>query len=207
MHVLSIDIDYAYSPTISTYDDYVEGSRVTLEEQQEIMENLGMPKPKVNPEKIKLLKEVVRKKTTHLTPIIICEHHDEIVRYLPKTVPFSIVNFDHHHDVYYPGWHDKDVLDEGNWVYHLNNSPIMKYTWVRNPDSENLPEGLELNFILGATPAIRASSHLRAHKHHLSPAFNPGKLNSGLAVVRSFPLRFVKSRNSSVIIAQTVWVP
>lgn len=156
MHVLSIDIDYAYSPTISTYDDHVEGSRVTLEEQQKIMDNLGMPKPKVNPEKIKLLKEVVRKKTSHLTPVIICEHHDEIVNYLPKTGAFSIVNFDHHHDVYYPGWHDKDVLDEGNWVYHLNNSPIMKYTWVRNPDSENLPEGLELNFILeeSANPNI-----------------------------------------------------
>lgn len=148
MHVLSIDIDYAYSPTISTYDDHVEGSRVTLEEQKLILEDLGMPAPKVNSKKLDVLKEVVRKKTNYLTPVIICEHHNEILNYLPKDSVFSIVNFDHHHDVYYPGWHDKDVLDEGNWVYHLNDSPIIEYMWVRNPDSEDLPEGLELNFTL-----------------------------------------------------------
>ena len=151
MHVLSIDIDYAYSPTISVYDDHVEGSRVTLEEQKLILEDLGMPAPKVNPEKISILKEVVREKTNHLTPVIICEHHNEILNYLPKDAAFSIVNFDHHHDVYYPGWHNKDVLDEGNWVYHLNERPIIKYTWVRNSDSEDLPKGLELNFTLVET--------------------------------------------------------
>ena len=84
MHVLSIDIDYAYSPTISTYDDHVEGSRVTLEEQKLILEDLGMPAPKVNSRKLDVLKEVVRKKTNHLTPVIICEHHNEILNYLPK---------------------------------------------------------------------------------------------------------------------------
>ena len=66
MHVLSIDIDYAYSPTISVYDDYVEGSRVTLEEQKAILSDLNMPTPEVNLEKIEMLKEVVKKKTNHL---------------------------------------------------------------------------------------------------------------------------------------------
>jgi len=42
----------------------------------------------------------------------------------------------------------------------------------------------------GALPASADSSHLLAHKHHLSPAFRPGKLNSGLGVVRSFPFSF-----------------
>lgn len=148
MNVLSIDIDYAYSPTISVYDDHIEGSRVTLDEQKLILADLGMPAPKVNPEKISILKEVVKKKTSPFTPVIICEHHNEILNYLPKGESFSIVNFDHHHDVYYPGWHDKEVLDEGNWVYHLNDSPIIEYMWVRNSDSEDLPEELNLNFTL-----------------------------------------------------------
>ena len=146
IYILSIDIDYAYSPTISIYDDFVEGSRVTLEEQDKILSKLKMPKPEVNLEKIKLLKEVVKKKTTPRTPVIICEHHDEIMNYLPRDEKFSIVNFDHHHDVYYPGWHEKEVLDEGNWVYHLDNESIIKYTWVRNADSENLDRIIKLDF-------------------------------------------------------------
>ncbi len=60
---------------------------------------------------------------------------------------------------------------------------------------------------LGAHPAFLASSHLSAHKHHTSPGFNPGKLNSFLGVDRSLPLAFENVKNSSVIIAQTVWVP
>ncbi len=148
MHVLSIDIDYAYSPTISVYDDFVEGSKVTLEEQKKILDSLGMPSPKVNPTKIEILKQVVKKKTNPDTPTVICEHHNEILKYLPKGKKFSITNFDHHHDVYYPGWHEKEVLDEGNWVYHLNDSDIIKYTWVRNPDSEDLDDSIRLDFEL-----------------------------------------------------------
>ena len=49
--------------------------------------------------------------------------------------------------------------------------------------------------------------HLKAHKHHLSPAFKPLKLYIGISLVKSFPLFFEKSKNSSVIIAQTVCVP
>ena len=65
-----------------------------------------MPEPKVNSKKLHVLKEVVRKKTNYLTLVIICDHHNEILNYLPKDSVFSIVNFDHHHDVYYPGWHN-----------------------------------------------------------------------------------------------------
>ena len=148
MNVLSIDIDYAYSPTISIYDDYVEGSRVTLEEQKSILAELGMPAPEVNPVKLEVLKQVVKEKTTRKTPIVIAERHDQIMDFLPKSKPFSIVNFDHHHDVYYPGWHSLDVLDEGNWVYFCGEQNMISYTWVRNEDSEDLPENLGLQFKL-----------------------------------------------------------
>tara|TARA_Y100000592_G_scaffold93907_1_gene157859 strand:+ start:66 stop:647 length:582 start_codon:yes stop_codon:yes gene_type:complete len=147
-NILSIDIDYAYSPTISVYDNYVEGTRVTLEEQRKILDKLGMPIPKVNPKKIKILKKVVKEKTNLFTPIIICQHHNEILNYLPKNKPFNIVNFDHHHDVHYPGWHDKEILDEGNWVHHLNNSLLEKYLWIRNSDSEDLPDISKCSFTL-----------------------------------------------------------
>ena len=40
----------------------------------------------------------------------------------------------------------------------------------------------------GATPALRACSHLSAQRHHLSPDFNPGKLLFG--VIKSFPFFF-----------------
>ena len=146
MNVLSIDIDYAYSPTISIYDDYVEGSRVTLEEQRSILSGLGMPAPEVNLEKLKILQQVVKEKTTIETPVVIAEHHDQILKFLPDSEPVSIVNFDHHHDVYYPGWHSLDVVDEGNWVYFCGKQNMISYTWVRNEDSEDLPENLDLQF-------------------------------------------------------------
>lgn len=60
---------------------------------------------------------------------------------------------------------------------------------------------------LGAHPAFLASTHLSAHKHHASPGFKPGKLNSFLGVDRSLPCAFENVKKSSVIMAQTVWVP
>ena len=59
----------------------------------------------------------------------------------------------------------------------------------------------------GAAPERRASSHLVAHKHHLSPAFRPGKSNSGRGVDKSFPAARLKAKKASVITAQTVWLP
>ena len=130
MHILSIDIDYAYSPTISLYDDDVEGSKVAIEEAIARFGKNGRPIPQVNPEKLRLLKRVVQEKTQWDTTIIIAEHHHAILEYLPKDRPFSIVNFDHHHDVYYPGWHSLDTLDEGNWVYFAKDTHIQKYVII-----------------------------------------------------------------------------
>ena len=59
----------------------------------------------------------------------------------------------------------------------------------------------------GAKPAACASCQRSRQRHHLSPAFNPGKLYSGRGVDRSFPENFENLRNSSVITAQTKWRP
>ena len=148
MNVLSIDIDYAYSPTISAYDDYVEGSRVSLAKQLEIFKENNLPLPAANQSKLDFLKQIIVEKTDSTTPIVIAEHHHQILPFLPSVKPYQLFNFDHHHDVYYPGWHSLDELDEGNWVYFLRNSPMIKYVWIRNEDSENLPPDLQLNFEL-----------------------------------------------------------
>lgn len=146
MKVLSIDIDYAYSPTISVYDDYVEGSRISLDEQKEIFKKLKLPEPKVNHEKLNFLKEVVRKKTTRSTTIVIADHHHDILNYIP-TKTEVIYNIDHHHDIHYPGWHSLDTLDEGNWVSFMRNSNLREYNWIRNKDSEDYHSDIELGFV------------------------------------------------------------
>jgi hypothetical protein len=48
----------------------------------------------------------------------------------------------------------------------------------------------------GASPALRASSHLCAQRHHLSPGFNPG--NPGCEVIKLFPFVLVKFKNLEV---------
>lgn len=53
----------------------------------------------------------------------------------------------------------------------------------------------------GALPASSACFHREAHRHHLSPGFNPGK--KLVTVLRSLPCAFVYSKNSSVTLAQT----
>jgi hypothetical protein len=48
MNILSLDIDYAYSPTISAYDDYVVGSSISTEAQKKIFKDKNLPEPKAN---------------------------------------------------------------------------------------------------------------------------------------------------------------
>jgi len=142
MNVLSIDIDYAYSPTISAYDDFIEGVRISVEEQEKILEHHNVPKPVCNPAKMHNLEVVLKNNIKPNAPITIIENHNQILDFLPDDISFSIYNFDHHHDIYYPGWHSLDTLDEGNWVYFLKDKKINSYTWIRNEDSE------DMNFIL-----------------------------------------------------------
>lgn len=58
-----------------------------------------------------------------------------------------------------------------------------------------------------AAPSWRASFHLRAQTHHLSPGFNPGKSYSGTGVIKSFPRLRLNFKNSSVTLTHTLWHP
>ncbi len=135
MNVLTIDVDYAFSPSISEYDDFVRGSAIDLDLQLQQLDRLGFV-PKLNEEKFCELISVVSKldKSVDYRKIT---HHQEILNFLPDC-NVTIFNIDHHHDIFYPGWHDKEILDEGNWVYHLKTCD--GYFWIRNHDSEDAPE-------------------------------------------------------------------
>jgi len=137
MNILSVDLDYAFSPAISSYDDFVEGHRISLEAQKAIFERENLPPPTVNLAKLNLLRRVVSEKVSENADIILAANHHSIMRYLPLGSPFSVTNFDHHHDIYYPGWHSLDTLDEGNWVYWAYKQGLTNYVWYRNSDSED----------------------------------------------------------------------
>ncbi len=146
MNVLTIDIDYAFSPSISIYDDYVIGSRISFESQKSILNEEKLPEPKLNIEKFNDIKKVLNYARPN-APVISIEHHHEILDYIPKKIKVSLQNIDHHHDIFYPDWHDLDQLDEGNWVYHLSKTnQLEKYTWFKNNDSEPFCNCIDLNF-------------------------------------------------------------
>ncbi len=144
MHVLSIDIDYAYSPGIEMYDDHIIGSCITVTEQKKINRDLNLPPPKLNSEKLKYVKNIFNIREEN-APIIIIKHHHQILEYLPST-PFHLYNVDHHHDIFYPDWHDIKILDEGNWLSHIDSNLIESYTWIRNKTSENIDRSVLIPF-------------------------------------------------------------
>ena len=145
-NVLSIDIDYAYSPSIAGYDDYIEGSRLSLDEQKRLLSEIGAPQPQVNQAKLDVIRNIVSNCVAKNTPLHIIENHHDILPLLPEDVPLCIYNFDHHHDVFYPGWHEQAVLDEGNWVSHLQNYNVRHFYWIRNEDSEGRLDSVKLDF-------------------------------------------------------------
>tara|TARA_X000000950_G_C13847254_1_gene632945 strand:- start:798 stop:1364 length:567 start_codon:yes stop_codon:yes gene_type:complete len=146
VNILTIDADYAYSPSISEYDDYVDGSRIELGKQLAVIQALGFDAIE-NPKKVAdVVSCLSRAKLS--APVHVIKHHHRILDFLPETMEFKVFNMDHHHDIYYPGWHDKDVLDEGNWVYHMKG--CVEYTWIRNNDSEDMPDHA-LNFPVNET--------------------------------------------------------
>ena len=147
MNILTIDIDYVFSPHISAYDDYVIGSKITIEEQKKILYDQGFKNPKINEKKFKNLKKIFNGIFKSKIPIKVIQHHHEAIQYISKKEEIILQNIDHHHDIYYPGWHELENLDEGNWVYHLSKSHNLKrYDWFKNNDSEIFCNCISLNF-------------------------------------------------------------
>jgi len=144
--ILSIDIDYMYSPLISEYDDLVKGKSISVEEQKKILSAAGFT-PMVNVEKKKSVIKYLSRLNCVAIPKVICQNHDEILAFIGNLPAVTIVNIDHHHDVFYPGWHDINVVDEGNWVHHLSRRTNLNYTWVRNKDSENISDNVKIDFL------------------------------------------------------------
>lgn len=136
MNILTIDVDYAYSPSINSYDDYITGSKIKIETEVALMNKRGF-KAFENPHKLKDISKCLDL-VKSVAPVYIIKYHHQILHFLPENIKYSVYNIDHHHDVYYPDWHNKEELDEGNWVYHLPN--CSDYTWIKNNKSEALPD-------------------------------------------------------------------
>ena len=146
MNILSIDIDYAFSPDIAKYDDYVNGSKLTSEEEWLALEARGFTKPSVNNEKLNVLIKVFTDALLTTEQVYFLNNHHEIVPFLQTSSAHKIVNFDHHHDIFYPGWHTMETLDEGNWVGWIDSlGLISSYTWYKNEDSEELDSTVNLS--------------------------------------------------------------
>ncbi len=148
MNILSIDIDYAFSPDISKYDDFVQGSSLSHDDEWKNLFTKGFGKPRVNQEKLDDLLFVYNQALKSTDQVFFINNHHEIVPHLVSSLRYDVVNFDHHHDVFYPGWHSMDSLDEGNWVGWVDKlGLISSYTWYRNPDSEDLDPSVNLKCI------------------------------------------------------------
>ena len=146
MKILSIDLDYAFSPDISKYDDFVTGSSLTSKEEWEKLKAKGFTKPRVNKAKLDSLVKVYSDALPAAKEVHFISDHHEIVSFFKPGCAYEITNFDHHHDVFYPGWHNMDKLDEGNWVGWVDNlGLISSYTWYRNEDSEDLDPSVDLS--------------------------------------------------------------
>lgn len=144
-NILTIDIDYAFSPDIASYDDYVIGSRIDITEQKKILLKKGFGAPRLNKQKFETIVNIYNKFKSK-AKVVTVTHHQEILKHI-HCDDLNLQNIDHHHDIFYPGWHELENLDEGNWVYHLSQAKnIKEYTWFRNADSENFTADLDLNF-------------------------------------------------------------
>ena len=148
MKILSIDVDYAFSPDITKYDDYVKGSSISTKVEWEKLRQLGFDKPRVNQKKLNDLLSVFDSVVGNSKEVFFIKDHHQIVDRLQSISKkkFDIINFDHHHDIFYPDWHSLDFLDEGNWVGWMDKlGLISRYTWYRNQDSENLEKSVSLS--------------------------------------------------------------
>lgn len=138
--ILSIDIDCVMEPWIPRYDDDVVGSRVSAIEAWS-----SVTAPVENMTFCDNRWAVVKDILHHVAPshVVFANNHHQILDVMPEG-PLEILNFDHHHDVDYPGWNEDLPLHEGNWVGHLvRQGRVVSYTWYRNDNSEELEVGVE----------------------------------------------------------------
>ena len=91
--------------------------------------------------------------------------------------------------------------------FTINNYQIQTKYKILNSANYGVPQIRKRLFLLGAKSNSKASSHLFAQIHHLSPSFKPKKSNSGLGVIKSLPICLENIRNLFVSSAQTVCSP
>ena len=138
--ILSLDIDYIMAPSIHVYDDWVDGHWVNPAIQWEMIKKKMGVEPISCPKRESYLLKIFKKALTSLDSpdqIVFARDHHKILESIGKSQNLIIDNVDHHHDIYYAGWNKPQDLNEGNWVWWLDNSnQLEEYTWFGNKNSE-----------------------------------------------------------------------
>ena len=70
-------------------------------------------------------------------------HYSKIGQYEKNETKYTIINFDHHHDIYYSKEQARDVdlyniVSPGDWVWYLDKNNLCdEYHWIGNKNSSN----------------------------------------------------------------------
>ena len=144
--ILTLDIDYIMSPSIHVYDDWIDGHWVNSATQWEmVVKKMGVEPTHCTRRADYLLKIFLRalEFLNDESQIKFARDHHSILEHIGEHKDLIIHNVDHHHDIFYKGWSDPSILNEGNWVWWLDKKEqIEEYTWFGNLNSERFDQSM-----------------------------------------------------------------
>ena len=136
--VLSIDLDFILYPCIHNYSSLING-RFSREENWDKIKQITKINFDICQERVNFLKQILNRYKGQ--NIYNADNHSTILKVI-NNLPVNIVNIDHHHDIFYTGYHQKAIeigspSNCSNWVYRLFcNHQLNSYTWIKNDTSE-----------------------------------------------------------------------
>lgn len=141
--ILSIDLDIIMSPCIELYNDSDE----TWE--QKFIRHPHLRVLTLDAHLYYILVQYLLKIIPNipLENIYFIAQHNQIVNYIKKDIPTSIINIDHHHDWAYlrkdieEKITQKNQLNCGNWLKFLidNSYDIKSYKWIHDGNAREAP--------------------------------------------------------------------
>lgn len=151
INLLSIDLDIIFEPCIKLYDDrinHLPKQRLwdDMQDELEIYRHLSYDKNIYD--NILNFFTNISKIAPNIKKIYVGENHSSII-YACKEITLkengliSLINIDHHHDIFYDPKQEEDVFKYdvctcANWVLYLRKHDVIAsdYTWIRNHNSK-----------------------------------------------------------------------
>jgi len=145
MRILSIDMDFITTRygqyIINNYDEvYNKNANMHWEnirlQYGDIHEDF---KPDI--QNLVYIFEVFSNAILNSKKVVFSNYHDCILNELDFNKTHSIINIDHHHDLFYFNSQKEkverySVVSDADWVWYLlKNNYLMSYTWIHNPTS------------------------------------------------------------------------